>query len=90
MGEALGREGVAGHGVHEAQVQIAGNAALPAGMSEIVERSGDFQRSILDAAATGGDAQSAQRGGVAGQVKRSRKVPLNRLIRRLFDAVIPA
>jgi hypothetical protein len=62
MGQALGREGVADHGIHQAQIQVAGGFCLPAGIGEAVQRAGDFQRALFDAAAARRDAQGTQRG----------------------------
>ena len=53
MSDALGRVGVAGDGIEEPHVEIACNFALPAGVCEIVQDSGNLERSVLGSTAVG-------------------------------------
>ncbi len=89
MGKALRRKRIAGDGINQAQVQFAHGLGLPAGMGKVIQRAGNFQGPVLDAAAAGGDAQGAQSCGVARQLQRGLDVSLNRrrlLLARLDEA----
>ena len=88
MGKALGRKGVAGHCIDQAQIQLTNGLALPAGIIEAVQRAGDLQRAFLYAAAFGGDAQGMQRGHGARQVHIARQARLSGKV-RLVAVVAP-
>ena len=75
--DALRGEVVASDWIEQAHIQLALRLDLPVGMSEVVERAGELQGAVLDSLAAGGDAQGAQVGGVAGQVKGGLKEALD-------------
>ena len=69
MRDALGRVGIAKDWVEQTHIQIADGFALPAGVGEIVQNSGNLERAVLRVAAVGRELKAVQDGAIAFEVE---------------------